>query len=53
MTHLRLVPPACEYASYSERAYFTRDAAAHCAAYEEHQRLEWLRKRSARMIGAR
>lgn len=33
---------------YAERAYFDGDACAHCAAWEEHKRLERIRAEARR-----
>jgi len=40
-------------ASYSEMAYFDGNHCAHCAARDEFNRLEWLKKRTMAAIRAR
>lgn len=39
--------------TYAERAYFTPDACAHCAARDEQLRLGYLVRRSAVMVAGR
>lgn len=36
--------------NYSERAYFTTDACAHCAARDEHLRLERIERQRIRAV---
>lgn len=45
--------PATQYCGYSERAFFTSDACAHCADRDEFLRLQRIRQRSLAIIGRR